>query len=214
MILNDTMSPCADCQRKHLTAALAYAACLPHDWQQWKRNLASPTFVGELSRAAVLLAESVHKEFADHAALALGFLVRAEDCAAFGCALPETAGKIREIRKLLALGGADEAEALGRLAAMAEPFGKDHYVDMFYGHLLEAQREGFNLLPGFVTPREYIGNFEGYIMAVGAEPAEAPQEKGGESEMGCKKCAAKAGKTAAKKAVKCACKGGKAKKGK
>lgn len=208
---NATDMACADCQRKHLTAALAYASVLCHDWEQWKRNLVSPTFVGELSRAAVLLAESVHGEFADHAALALGFLVRAEDCAAFGCVSSETAGKVREIRKLLALGGADEAEALGRLAAMAEPFGKDHYVDMFYGHLLEAQREGFNLLPGFTTPKEYVRDFEEYVKAVGKDPADAPEGKGGEVKMACKKCAAKGGKTA--KAAKCAAKGGKAKKG-
>lgn len=146
---------CWECQLKHLRAALAYALiererARGHVYPRYVGN--EYTFMGELSRAAVLLFESVHEDLVGHRDLAAGFASVAEDLAVASGMSSDIVRAVRDARKNL------DAEKFYVMA------------DMFYGHLLEAKREGFGGLPEFVTPDAFIESFEEYIKTVGKVP--------------------------------------------
>ena len=154
---------CMDCAVKHLRAALAYA--VTPGTRRFPRSMNEDTVTGEIGRAAVLMAEV--PSYPGHFDIAVGCLVKAEDLACSG-----VAERIREAR--LSMNGVNGQKCFLRdLKGVGTP-------DMFHGHLLEAKREGGLKFPDLVTPEEFIADFEEYIMAVGKDPAEAPQEKGGE----------------------------------
>ena len=205
------MIQCAQCCKKHLSAALAYfaeTAWGEPDGDVSGANAATYIYLG---RAFINMVEAT-EGYTSHTDLARGFLVMAEECA---CRNPELQKAIRAYR----LGSFEDG-----LSKSGFPFSVAA-IYMFSAHLCEAKRE----LPGIraIDPVEYSGgksmqdtlqrNID-YLRACLKwldENIFLKEEGKGEDKMATKAkkacgkggCAAKAKKAAAKGG--CAAKGGK-----
>ncbi len=164
--------PCAECAKKHLYAALAYAVAFPSG--RWypgadERGTVADTVEGLVSRAFVLAAET--PAYPDHLALAIGTLVRAEDEAmTLGC--DKTATEVRELR--LALSDGDMVDLR-----------KSAYCDPWYGHVLEAKREWPSLgLPEGLSRDGFVKDFGTYIGQVCPAEGKEVIEDGEDDEEG------------------------------
>lgn len=164
--------PCAECAKKHLYAALAYAVASPSE--RWfpgvsERGVTITTVEGLVSRAFVLAAET--HAYPDHLALAIGTLVRAEEEAmALGC--DKTASEIRDLRLSLADGDMVDLR-------------ESPYCSPWYGHVLEAKREWPQLeLPESLTPDGFVDDFGKYIGQVCPAEGKEVIEDGEDDEEG------------------------------
>lgn len=188
---------CTECAKKHLRAALAYASersDAPTDLGRADVAVCVNSPTAFTSEAWVLLSES--GSYPEHVALAIGFVVRAEE-EAFAGGIWETVGaNIRKIR----LASEDPVTLMCNLETAG-------LVDPMVGHMREAAREGGIEIPMILNARIVIDNFDGLTKA--AETPTPEERKEGEVKMAkSKKCADKGGC-----AKKCADKGGKTKKG-
>jgi len=190
-------SDCAECAKKHLRAALAYAT----DGAPDPVPVCVNSVTALVSEAWVLLAES--GSYPEHVDLALGFLVRAEDDAFAGGLWETTGDRVRKIR----LASKDPVELMGNLEAAG-------LVNPMVGHLREAAREGRIELPSVVSSETVKRDFDGLIKAEGIiTPTTPGKRKEGDEVMACAKKAACKGGSCKKSAKKAACKGVKSKKG-
>lgn len=159
---------CIECVKKHLRAALAYASERSNALTDLGRAdiavfVSSP--IALTSQAWVLLSES--GSYPEHVALAIGFVVRAEE-ESFVRGTWETVGaNIRRIRLT--------SENPVTLMCNLETAG---LVDPMVGHMREAAREGRIEIPMILDAKAVIDNFDGLIKA--AETSTPEKRKEGE----------------------------------
>ena len=159
---------CIECVKKHLRAALAYASERSNVRTDLGRAdvavfVSSP--MAFTSEAWVLLSES--GSYPEHVALAIGFIVRAEE-ESFVRGTWETVGaNIRKIR----LTSENPVTLMCNLEAAG-------LVDPMVGHMREAAREGRIEIPVILDAKTVIDNFDGLIKA--AETSTPEKRKEGE----------------------------------
>lgn len=205
-INDELMIPCADCARKHISAAIGYFAdMIPNEEtfevKEWKVLFA---------RGLINLCEAT-EGYRSHFPFAIGLFVKAEEAA-------------RSVETRKAIRGFRVAVTNGEWPAI--PLDGDIYpsaLDWYHAHLQEAEREFPELSAGswgWVEPPANASREERLQAEIESRLNELrwldenvfgvkPVEKG-DNEMATKKVAKPAVKAAAKKA---ACKGGKCKGG-
>ena len=195
---DELMMPCAQCCRKHLSAAVSYYACSGDESPRYSSLV--------FARAMVNLCEAT-EGYESHYVFARGLFVQAEEAAEDA----DTRRKIREFRLAV-----DRGEW-----PIVPPDLSPSCIDMYLAHVAEAEREYPDIR--FAVEREpfyrdNMSELEGRQAEVSYRLAQIrwleenvfgykPKEKG-EEQMACAKKPAKAAKASAKKA---ACKGGKCK---
>ena len=159
---------CTECAKKHLQAALAYASersSTPTDLGRVDVAMCVSSPMAFTSEAWVLLSES--GAYPEHVALAIGFIVRAEE-EAFVRGEWKTVGvNIRRVR----LTSAGPAALMCNLETAG-------LVDPMVGHMREAAREGRIEIPMILDAKAVIDNFDGLIKA--AETSTPEKRKEGE----------------------------------
>lgn len=215
-IVDELMTPgCPQCAVKHLSAAVAYIA----DGEASAKHVPSIAVGTYMARALINLVETM-EGYRTHFDFAIGLLQRAEEFAASSEASPArllmyTARSIRV--KLIAAGPGDDAVG----AAVTSLKASVDHTCMALGHVKEAMRElperGIDLTLDVKRLSDMITKIrDDYLLEPDATTAPAdgndkPATEG-ETDMATKKTVGKG--AACKGTTKCACKGGKTKKGK
>ncbi len=200
---DELMMPCAQCARKHLSAAIAHYVDSPTGEM--------PTYWGVLfARAMINLCEAT-EGYKSHMPFAVGLFVKAEQ----ECGVPERRLAIRKFRLSVTEGRWDPV--------LPEVYPKE--FDWYSAHVIEAEREYPDIRTAVEREPFYRDNMSepelrqaevNYRLAQlrwldeNVFGTASPKEKG-EAEMATKAATKKAGKAKASAACakKAACKGGK-----
>ena len=159
---------CTECTKKHLRVALAYASersNTPTDLGGADLPMYVSSPMAFTSEAWVLLSES--GSYPEHVALAIGFVVRAEEESFIRGSWEKVGANIRKIR----LASEDPVTLMRNLEAAG-------LVDPMVGHMREAAREGRIEIPMILDAKAVIDNFDGLIKA--AETSTPEKRKEGE----------------------------------
>lgn len=222
-INDELMMPCAQCCRKHLSAAIAYLALCSGRRPYIGGGSMDPDFSAHVAaaRAAVNLAEA-RSGYVSHRSLAIGYLVMGEEDFSVSARMRSA---LRSCRLDLSAGA--DVDVLGRMFSTPEGGTAQDYADnlhyaMYSAHLTEAYREYPEVRDALCEHdfhRDNMSHEEHNQAIVNFHLAQLkwldenvfgqrPVEKG-EDKMATKRAAKPAAKAAAKK---CACKGGNCKK--
>lgn len=146
--------PCEECVKKHLSAALARAVDLVTD-NKGDMYIGIDSVYATVGRACVLYTEANHPEYAKHADLAYGLLIKAEEACVEGLDGHIDPSKLRSARYVTLI--SDKLRTLGEFLSGS------YDLAMMAGHIAEARREGCDEIVSGYTPARFINEYESLV---------------------------------------------------